>query len=223
MGVILQSYAARHRQDVEAGRVAPRAHPSSQHPANYHKLMLVKLDKDKHDLRAIKSQFQRQVKKLAILFEYADYLTTVINSGDAKHNETLVTICLWALDTMQVDYFITLAEYALRHRMNSPQGFKRTLPELLMEEFSGYVLDYDKPSEMLDRLQHLGELTNKDKCAIADEITAKFYKAQGLALERSNPQAALQGYQLAQQYGARVKQAISRLEKQLCKPTNPTA
>jgi polyhydroxyalkanoate synthesis regulator phasin len=217
VGVILQSYAAKHRQDVEAGRVAPRALASSQYSANHHKLMLVKLDKDKHDLRAIKSQFQRQVRKLEILFEYADYLTTVINSGDAKHNETLVTICLWALDTMQVDYFMTLAEYALQHRMNSPQGFKRTLPELLMEEFSVYVLDYENPNDMLDRLQRIGELTNKDKCAIADEVTAKYYKAQGLALQRSNPQAALQGYQLAQKYGAKVKQAISRLEKQLCK------
>lgn len=213
----LQSYAAKHRQDVEAGRVAPRnlAHP--QHAVNHHKLMLVKLDKDKHDLRAIRSQFQRQVRKLEILFEYADYLTTVINSGNPAHNETLVTICLWALDTMQVDYFMTLAEYALQHHMNAPKGFKRTLPELLMEEFSVYVLDYENPSEMLDRLQRIGGLTNKDKCAIADEVTAKYYKAQGLALQRSNPQAALQGYQLAQQYGAKVKQAISRLEKQLCK------
>lgn len=220
----LPSYATKHKQDVESGRVAPRAHATSNHPVNHHKLMLARLDKDKHELRAIRSVFERQVRKLAILFEYADYLTTVINSNDSQHNETLVTICLWALDTKKVDYFMQLAEYALTHRMNAPQGFRRTLPELLMEEFSGYVLDYDKPNEMLYRLQQLGELTNKDKCAIADEITAKFHKAQGLALERNNPQAALQSYRLAQKYGAKVKQAISRMEKQLCKPTtNPTA
>ena len=219
--MILQSLAAKHREDVEAGRVASRDQPTgATHGGNYHRLMLVKLDTDIYELKAIRSQHSRLCKKLELLGAYADYLTTVINGGNRSHNETLVTICLWALDTWQHDYFILLAEFALKNGMNSPKGFKRSLPELLLEEFSKSVIAKERPQEDLYRLERLGELTAGAN--ITDEVTAKFHKARGLALQTSDPQAALLAYQKAQHYGAKVKQHITRLEKALCKQANPT-
>lgn len=218
--MILQSYAARHRADVEAGRVASPDHPNrANHGGNHHRLMLAKLDSDRYELKAIRSQHQRISRKLELLFSYADYLTTVINGGNRSHNETLVTICLWALDTWQHDYFMELAEFALQSGMNAPKGFKRSLPELLLEEFSKAVIDEEQPHNDLYRLERLGELTTGAN--ITDEVTAKFHKARGLALQASDPQAALLAYQTAKDYGAKVKQHITRLEKALCKQAHP--
>ncbi len=221
MGVILQSYAAKHREDVEAGRVAsPTHHHRANHGGNRHLLMLAKLESDKYELGTIRSQKQRIERKLDLLGEYADYLTTVINGGNRSHNETLVNICLWALDTWQHDYFMTLAEFALQSGMKAPKGFKRSLPELLLEEFSLVVMNKAQPQYDINRLMLLGELTQGAN--ITDEVTAKFHKARGLALQTSDPQAALLAYQTAQSYGGKVKPHIKRLEKILCKPTNPT-
>ena len=222
MGVILPSFAAKHREDVEAGRVASSGHSNrASHGGNYHRLMSTKLDADKYELGAIRSQKQRIERKLELLGAYADYLTTVINGDNRSHNETLVTICLWALDTGKHEYFMTLAEFALQSGMNSPKGFKRSLPELLLEEFSKVVMNKAKPQYDIDRLMRLGELTKGAN--ITDEVTAKFHKARGLALQTSEPQAALLAYQTAKAYGAKVKQYITRLEKALCKQANQTS
>ena len=216
--MIQQSHAAKHRQDVEAGRVASSL-PKRQHPANHHRLMLVKLSVDKYELSVIRSRLSRADKKREVLANYADYLSGVINGGSSAHNEVLVTVCLWALDAGKPDYFMTLAAYALLHGMDAPQGFKRRLPELLCEEFSEYVLKNPQPSICIGRLRHLETLINQG--TITDAVSAKFYRAQGVALEPSDPQAALQAYAQAQQYGASVKTIMNKLEKTLCNQKQP--
>lgn len=214
MGVVVLSHAAKHRATVEAGSYGqlPVSAPSRSQDRQGG-IMQAALDVDKARLKQVRSRKRKAAVKAEIIPNYADYLQTIINGGSSTHNEVLVMICLWSLDAENFSYFITLARFALEQSMNAPEGFKRTLPEVLLEELAEKTIKHQQPELHLSYLQQLQHLTNKED--IADAVTAKFYKALGLALEPTDKAAALAVFHEARQYGAKVVRKINQLEKEL--------
>lgn len=174
-------------------------------------LWLARLQIDKSNLSKIKSRSRRAQLKADLLPEYADYLSSSINFSDASHDEVVVTWAVWALDCGNREKAMLLAETALKRGMNAPVGFKRNLAEVLLEEAAHKVELDPNPYHWQEVLQTLDDLTQH--ADIKDEIQAKFYKAQGLALQATNPQAALQAYQKAKQHGASVTRLIQYLSR----------
>lgn len=162
-------------------------------------------------LSQVRSRQRKAEIKRDLLPRYADHLTAIINGADYQHNESLVTLCVWAFDAGEWRTALMLSAFALQHGMNAPQGFKRSLAETLLEEAAIQAKRQGIPSHLCDYLQHLQELTQG--ADIADEVTAKFYKAFGQSLEHTDKTAALVAFRTAQQYGAQVKRDIKRLEK----------
>lgn len=170
------------------------------------------LDIDRARLKQLRSNKRKAVAKAEMIGKYADYLTGVINSNRSEHNEVLVVISIWALDAEQYRYFMVLAEYALQHRMQSPNGFSRSLPEVLTEELSDRVINAENPDSLLGFLQQIETLTNEtDK---VDQVTAKLYKALGLAQWPTDKAAALTAFKVSQAHGGRVKRYINKLSKE---------
>lgn len=208
---MVQSLAALHRQSVE-GVALPVVLPVDGLSAQG-RLMLVQLSVDRSKLQALRSKRRKALLKRELILHYSDYLSVVINTPVYQHNEVLVTVCLWALDAGNYSYFIKLAEGALQGRMSAPQGFKRKLPEVLAEELAEQVLQSAQPSQLSGYLRQLQTwLQGED---MADEITAKFYKALGLSLQHTEPAQALAALQTARQYGASVVRLIRALEKEV--------
>lgn len=208
------SCATLHRKNVEAAKTASTSQVAVKPTAtNTNNLLLAALAVDKARLQQLRSLKARSALKRDLFPKYADYLTSLMQRQCTGHNEAFVLLCIWALDAGLLTQFITLSEYALKHGMRAPEGFKRALPELLLEEVSERALRANNPSDWRDYIQHLHELTTG--ADIADEVTAKSYKALGVALESTDSNAAFAAYQIACQYGASVKRAINRLNRVL--------
>jgi len=203
----VQSLASKHRANVEAGQSVPATTPRKSGD-----LMQVALDTDRIKLKHIRSKKRKAEVKAEMIGKYADYLTSVINSNQTAHNEILVTLCIWTLDAQQYRYFIHLAEFALKHGMRAPEGFSRSLPEVLSEELSDRVNQSGNPETLLGYLQQIETLTNgTDR---VDQVTAKLYKALGLALLPTDQAAALEAFRVSLDHGGRVKRHINRLSKE---------
>lgn len=207
----MQSLAAQHRAKVEAGATVAPATTTGKPAQHKHRLVWASLETDMKRLSQVRSKQRKAEIKRELLPRYADHLTAIINGADYRHDESLVTLCVWALDADDWHTALMLAAFALKHGMDSPQRFKRSLAETLLEEAAIQAKRQGFPSHLRDHLQHLQELTQG--ADIADEVTAKFYKAFGLSLEHTDKAAALVAFNTAQQYGAQVKRNIKRLEK----------
>lgn len=212
MGVMVQSLAAKHRAQVEAGGTHPAT--ATRKPVSAtHRLMLASLQADYARLKNVRSKQRKAEIKRELLPRYADHLSAKLNQAGSGHDETLVVLCVWAFDAGEWRTALMLAAFALQHGMNAPEGFKRSLPETLLEEAAIQAKQQGYPSDLREYLQHLQALTSG--ADIADEVTAKFNKALGQTLEPTDPAAALLAYRKAEQYGAHVKRNINRIEKGL--------
>lgn len=175
--------------------------------------MFMRLQTDTIFLRTIRSREGRNQRKRELLPEYADYLSIAINSGMTSTDKVLVQCCIWALDCGDYRLCLNLAAHAMQHGMESPDGFTRTLPEILLEELAHQVNHADNPSTYTPYLHNLAALTAGQD--ITDEIRAKFFKALGKAQHGNHPTAALQAYRQAAHYGAKVQTIIRKLETEL--------
>lgn len=212
MGVgLMQSFATKHLEQHQAtGGQPPVVSAESRELQHRHGLMAARLQTDLVHLRAIRSREMRNQRKSGLLPEYADYLTAVINSGTSVTNRVLVQCCIWALDCEEFGLCLKLADYAIQHRMDSPAGFTRTVPEILLEELAYQTTHSEDPGKYIPHLLTLADMTEGQD--ITDEIRAKFHKALGIAQHLSNPAAALLAYRYAARYGARVQTRIRQLE-----------
>lgn len=115
-------------------RATPR--PDSQSVQDQRRAMLVKMQADRSHLNAIRSHARRNQRKGELLPEYADYLSVALNRRDTRTDPVLVQCCIWALDSGAYGLCLQLAGHAIQHGMESPDGFTRTLPEILLEDLA---------------------------------------------------------------------------------------
>lgn len=92
-----------------------------------------------------------------------------------------MTVLIWCIDAGLYQQALTMARYAIRYGLETPDQFVRTLPEVLMDEYSNAALAgkiaADAAAGYLKQV-----ITLTDGKDTKDEIKAKLYKAYAYAL-----------------------------------------
>ncbi|MFV5516729.1 phage terminase small subunit [Acinetobacter gerneri] len=169
-----------------------------------------------NELKQIKSVQEKIEFKRAHLPQYYGYIEGCLAVSPATQNNTLVTLMIWAIDTGHFDLGIRISEYALLNEMVMPESYSRGIAEFVTEQCAEAFLgdtDLAKSNAML--IEKVIELGVGE--AMVDEVRAKIYKAQGLALKDVQPTEALNAFKNALRFNknAGCKKDVTQLEKLL--------
>ncbi|CAG0906484.1 unnamed protein product [Cyprideis torosa] len=212
-------FATRQDQATQPGTQSTAATvpetPQHRETRHFNQAQKAKFDVDKAQLSRIRSVKRRIEAKRERLTSYMDYIQLVLNQDSGGNDDIFVTLLIWCLDVGEYRTALLMIRYALKHRLAAPEGYTRSLPEVIAEEFADFVIKSEQPEQFTEHLEQLHSLLSGQD--MFDQVTAKFYKAWGLSLEQNQPQQALKYYRLALVHnsGLTIKRRIKRLEKQL--------
>lgn len=138
----------------------------------------------------IKSRARRKDVKRQVLGRHQEWLDSVMQRQQWQGDETnmFVWLTLWTLDIGEWKRGLDLARFALISGMTSPKEFNRSLAETVCEEIVGGILKAGDCHPYLNLLEDLAALLKGHD--MADQITAKLYKARGLAWMTLEPSKA---------------------------------
>ncbi|MBC3489916.1 phage terminase small subunit [Pseudomonas taiwanensis] len=175
---LAQRTQLRKRAAQDAARTAPAALMDG---LTSYELMLAKLLQDQQRLKQVQSQQNKAKVKAELLPEYAPYVDGVLAAGQGAQDDVLVTIMIWRFDAGDYSGGLDIAEYVLRHNLQTPNRFNRTTGCLVAEEVAEAALTAQKagsefPLEILTRTAVL--TADQD---MPDEASAKLTLALGRA------------------------------------------
>jgi hypothetical protein len=183
--------------------------------ATPYELMLAKLAADRRTLKGVQSVSRKVELKRKLLPEYVDYVTGVLSGGRGAQDDVLVMVMIWRIDAHDYDGALSIASYALAHRLTLPEPFERSLASVVAEQFADAALSAFMDGGSFDaaRLERVDELTHD--ADMHDQVRAKLYKALGYALQEADPPRSLGYLRSALSLNDRVgvKKDIDRLSK----------
>tara|TARA_R110001583_G_scaffold48027_1_gene150282 strand:- start:40171 stop:40896 length:726 start_codon:yes stop_codon:yes gene_type:complete len=181
---------------------------------NLYEQMMAMLYDHKRTLKKIQSIAAKGQQKAIFLEDYRPYIDGVLSADTGEQDEIITTVMIWSIDAGFIEDALTIASYIMRHKMQLPDRFNRTINVVIAEEISELALKPDTPV-LPEHLTALYELIGKTD--MPDQVRVKLEKACGLGLTESAPEAALQYLKNAIALSDRcgVKQQIKALEKQL--------
>ncbi len=176
--------------------------------------MLAMMHDHKRTLKKIQSIAAKGQQKAIFLEDYRPYIDGVLSADTGEQDEIITTVMIWSIDAGFIGDALTIASYIMRHKMQLPDRFNRTINVVIAEEISELALKPESPI-LPEHLTALYELIGKTD--MPDQVRVKLEKACGLGLTESAPEAALQHLKNAIALSDRcgVKQQIKALEKQL--------
>ncbi len=175
---LAQRTQLRKRAAQEAARTAPAALMDG---LTSYELMLAKLQQDQQRLKQVQSQQNKAKVKAELLPEYVPYVDGVLAAGQGAQDDVLVTIMVWRFDAGDYASGLDIAEYVIRHNLQTPNRFNRTTGCLVAEEVAEAALTAQKAggSFPLDLLNRTAELTAEQD--MPDEARAKLVLASARA------------------------------------------
>lgn len=216
----MQTPAQKHRLEKLAAKQQPEN--GNRPDMSGYELMMAQLYQHKRQLKTIKSVQAKGLKKREILGEYIPYIKGALEADSGNSDEVLMTWLAWSIDAHELDLALTLGEYGLRHGLEMPDQFMRSIDSVLVEEICDIELkDPEAKFANIDQLQRLYQLVNHYD--MHDQIRSKLHKVLGLKLELEWPQAALEHLTQAVKFNERagVKQVIARINKALTAEEKP--
>lgn len=173
---LAQRNQLRKRAAAEAALTAPAALMDG---LNSYELMLAKLQQDQLRLKQVQSQQQKAVVKAQLLPEYVPYVQGVLAAGQGAQDDVLVTIMVWRFDAADFAGGLDIAEYVLRHNLQTPNRFNRTTGCLVAEEVAHAALTTQKAGEVFDHETLVRTFVLTAKQDMPDEARAKLTLALG--------------------------------------------
>lgn len=175
---LAQRTQLRKRAAQEAARTAPAALMDG---LTSYELMLAKLQQDQQRLKQVQSQQNKAKVKAELLPEYVPYVDGVLAAGKGAQDDVLVTIMVWRFDAADYAGGLDIAEYVIRHNLQTPNRFNRTTGCLVAEEVAEAALTVQKAGGVFqhDILTRTALITAEQD--MPDEARAKLT----LALARS--------------------------------------
>ncbi|EAQ6132199.1 hypothetical protein AXA88_26670 [Salmonella enterica] len=181
-------------------------------------LMQMQLHQDMERLHGILSNEQKAAVKRQILPHYDEWVNGVLEGDSGLQDDVLMRVMIWRIDAGLYDEALDIAAYALRHNLNTPDGFGRSTAALVADEISQQALirlknGEDVPAALLSRVR---EMT--DGADLFDAVRARLYKALGYALRNEGQlQEARDVLNRALELhdGVGVKADLKALDKQL--------
>lgn len=159
-----------------------------------HSQLLVQLGEDLKTLSRIQSIEQKIARKAKILPRYDAWVEGVLQAAADAEAEgkligtdaVLVQTMIWAIDAADFDRAFPRAKVALRHGMDLPQRFERTLGCMIAEEFAETALKAMNTDNAhvpdLRPLTQIADLTEGED--MPDQARAKIHKAIGMTICR---------------------------------------
>ena len=179
-------------------------------------LMQAQLLTHQRQLSQIQSMQKRAELKAEILPEYEAYVEGVLAADAGVQDDVLMRVMIWRIDVKDFAGALAIGEYAIKHSLAMPEGFKRGVASSLAEEFANIFIkmDDEQKSAQDEYLIRVHELTSESD--MHDEIQAKLHKALGLALQESDVEAAIEHLEKAVELDEKigVKKVLQNLRKQ---------
>jgi hypothetical protein len=151
---------------------------------------------------------------------YAPWVDGVLTEGKGAQDAILMTVMVWRLDAGDITGALDIAQYALKHKLATPDDFTRPTGYLLAEEIAVIALRDVAAGEAVNIEPLLRTLELTDGEDMPDLVRAKLHKVVG-TVYRSLGRAglALQHMQRAYQLdiNSGVKKAIEQLEREIKK------
>ncbi|EDV3147864.1 hypothetical protein Y935_000925 [Salmonella enterica subsp. enterica] len=180
-------------------------------------LMQMQLHQDMERLHAVLSAEQKTAIKRHLLPHYEDWVNGVLEGDSGAQDDVLMRVMVWRIDAGDIPGALDIAAYALRHRLNAPDGFGRSVAAIIADEIASQALIRMKhgehiPSALLSRVR---EMTDGED--LYDAVRAQLYKALGYALRdegQLQEARALMLRALELHDGVGVKADLKALDKQ---------
>ena len=185
---LAQRNQLRKRAAQEAAATAPAALMDG---LTSYELMLAKLQQDQLRLKQVQSQQNKAKVKAELLPDYAPYVEGVLAAGQGAQDDVMAYVMVWRFDAGDYAGGLDIAEYVLRHNLQTPNRFNRTTGCLVAEEVAQAALTVQKSGGVFphDILTRTAALTAEQD--MPDEARAKLSLALGRStltgLDENNP------------------------------------
>ena len=141
------SPARRHRLQALAAKAAANAENEFggvREDASVYMLQLAELKNDQNLLRGIKSEIERAQYKANLIPKYMPYVDGVLSVEDRTplmKDHVVTNIMVWCFDAAMFEDGLRIAEYALKHGIESPDTFNRDTASIVAEFFDVSILE----------------------------------------------------------------------------------
>lgn len=138
-------------------------------------------DADLNRMSHIRSRQRRNQTKRELMSRYQDWIDTLImsDSSTVKERRMFVWLLLWKVDGGDWLGALDMMPFALSQNMTAPEDFSRTLVELVVEQIIDGVVVQKCEAEQVGLLGNLKGLIAQED--VRDQVSAKLYKAHGIA------------------------------------------
>lgn len=171
-----------------AARLATAAAPHGVPvTGNAHNLLLAQLVEHRRRLKDIQSIERKIEAKRSFLPEYDDWIGATLIGGQGGQDPIITTLLVWHIDVGNYLSALAIAEYCLKHGLDLPDQYERSLAVAVIDEFAAAALT-GKMEHGMARIVLPEVLTLTADHDAPDQARAKLHKAIGYALiEKSGP------------------------------------
>ncbi|BEE11787.1 bacteriophage terminase endonuclease subunit [Aeromonas veronii] len=177
----MTSPARAHRERMLAALQGAASPEQDRTAANAYELQLMQLAEHRRTLKGIQSIERKIDAKRTMLATYKPWIDGLLAADRGGQDDVLVTIMLWHLDTGDLEGAFNMADYVIRHGLNTPDQYDRTAPTLIAEEVADTAIKLQEagtgPSYGL-LSAYIELLKGSD---MFDQVHAKLHKAVGRA------------------------------------------
>ena len=146
-----------------------------------YELMLAQLAAHRRALKDIQSVERKIEAKRGFLPDYDEWVNAALAADSGAKDQVLTTVLIWCIDAGLYARALELATYAVRHGLELPDQYERSLGTALIDEFAQASLSNKLiGDDALQVLPAVRALT--DPLDAPDQARAKLYKALGYAL-----------------------------------------
>ncbi|AYL25768.1 terminase [Xanthomonas citri pv. citri] len=177
------SPAKRHHSRVLAElEAAQRAPHQLMAGATAYEQHMAQLQSDRLRLKQIQSTQGKAALKVQLLPTYVPYLAGVLAGGQGAQDEIVMTCMVWRIDAGDYAGALELGAYVLKHGLQMPDRFSRTVGCVLAEEIAEAALSAQKTGQQFDAAVLADTATLTAEQDMPDEVRAKLH----LALARAS-------------------------------------
>ncbi|MFQ1853759.1 phage terminase small subunit [Aeromonas veronii] len=216
----MTSPARAHRERMLAALQGAASPEQDRTAANAYELQLMQLAEHRRTLKGIQSIERKIDAKRTMLATYKPWIDGLLAADRGGQDDVLVTVMLWHLDTGDLEGAFNMADYVIRHGLNTPDQYDRTAPTLIAEEVADTAIKLQEagtgPSYGL-LSAYIELLKGSD---MFDQVHAKLHKAVGrAALAEGFKEPAAEHYRRALELHDKVglKRDLEVLEREIKK------
>ena len=216
----MTSPARAHRERMLAALQGAANPQFDQVTANAYELQLMQLRQHLQTLKGIQSIERKIDAKRTMLATYKPWIDGLLAADRGGQDDVLVTVTLWHLDTGDLAGALPMADYVIRHKLNTPDQYERTAPTLIAEEVADTAIKLQEAGTGPDLFLLINYLRLLQDCDIFDQVRAKLHKAVGRAyLAEGGKEPAAEHYRRALELHDKVglKKDLEVLEREIKK------